>query len=109
VGQGKALEIAMTGRKVPADECYSIGLCERVVPEGEALEAAEAMAHEIAKFPQQAMLADRRSIVETHGLTVREALKIEWANGLAAVSNEGFDGAARFTGGLGRHGDFEEI
>ena len=109
VGQGKALEIAMTGRKVPADECYSIGLCERVVPVGEALEAAEAMAHEIAKFPQQAMLADRRSIVETHGLTVREALKIEWANGLAAVSNEGFDGAARFTGGLGRHGDFEEI
>ena len=55
------------------------------------------------------MLADRRSIVETHGLTVREALKIEWANGLAAVSNEGFDGAARFTGGLGRHGDFEDI
>ena len=80
-----------------------------MVPEGEALEAAEAMAHEIAKFPQQAMLADRRSIVETHGLTVREALKIEWANGLAAVSNEGFDGAARFTSGLGRHGDFEKI
>jgi len=67
------------------------------------------MAHEIAKFPQQAMLADRRSIVETHGLSVREALKIEWANGLAAVSNEGFDGATRFTGGLGRHGDFEKI
>lgn len=31
VGQGKALKIAMTGRKVPADEYY-IGLCERVVP-----------------------------------------------------------------------------
>ena len=109
VGQGKALEIAMTGRKVPADECYTIGLCEKVVPEGDTRAAAEAMAHEIAKFPQQAMLADRRSIIETHGLTVREALKIEWANGLAAVRNEGFDGAARFTGGSGRHGDFENI
>ena len=31
VGQGRALEIAMTGRKVPAEECLAIGLCERVV------------------------------------------------------------------------------
>ena len=31
VGQGKALEIAMTGRKVPAQECYNIGFCEKVV------------------------------------------------------------------------------
>lgn len=109
IGQGKALEITMTGRKVPADESYKIGLCEKVVPTGESRAAAEAMAHEIAKFPQQAMLADRRSIYETHGLTVREALKIEWANGLAAIRNEGYDGAARFRDGLGRHGDFEEI
>ncbi len=109
IGQGKALEITMTGRKVPSEECYNIGLCEKVVAVGEARAAAETMAHEIAKFPQQAMLADRRSIYETHGLTVREALKTEWANGLAAVRNEGFDGAARFRDGKGRHGDFEEI
>ena len=107
VGQGKALEISMTGRKVPAEECINIGLCEKVVPKGDARRAAEAMAHEIAKFPQQAMLADRRSIYETHGLTVREALKIEWVNGLTAVRNEGFDGAARFSEGAGRHGDFK--
>ena len=109
IGQGKALEITMTGRKVPADECYSIGLCEKVVAVGNARASAEAMAREIAKFPQQAMLADRRSIYETHGLSVREALKIEWANGLAAVRNEGYEGATRFSDGLGRHGDFDKI
>lgn len=109
VGQGKALEITMTGRKVSAQESYQIGLCEKVVPVGDARSSAEAMAHEIAKFPQQAMLADRRSIYETHGLSVREALKIEWANGLTAVRNEGFDGAGRFAEGLGRHGDFGDI
>ena len=109
MGQGKALDIALTGRKVSAQESSKIGLCERVVPPGSSREAAEKIAHEIAKFPQQAMLADRRSIYETHGLTTREALKIEWANGLAAVRNEGYLGAARFTDGLGRHGDFDDI
>ncbi len=34
VGQGKALEIALTGRKVTAEECYRIGLCEKVVEHG---------------------------------------------------------------------------
>src|ERR1700730_11815983 len=51
VGQGKALEIIMTGRKVTGEESYRIGLCEKVVPHGKAREAAEAMAQEIARFP----------------------------------------------------------
>lgn len=109
VGQGKALEIAMTGRKVEAEECYRIGLCEKVVAHGEARAAAEAMAQEIARFPQEAVLADRRSIIETRGLPVREALKVEWANGIDAVANEGTAGAGRFRDGAGRHGDFTRI
>ncbi len=109
VGQGKALEIAMTGRKVPAEECYRIGLCEQVVPEGGAREAAEVMAREIARFPQAAVLADRQSIIETRGLPIREALRLEWANGVDAVAAEGVHGAARFRDGAGRHGDFQEI
>ena len=109
VGQGKALEIAMTGRKVPADECYQINLCEKVVGHGKARQAAEAMAHEIARFPQQAVRADRASIIETRGMPVREALRHEWANSMAAIINEGIDGAKRFVDGAGRHGDFENI
>ena len=48
VGQGKALEIAMTGRKVTAEECYRIGLCEKVSGHGQARDEAEAIAREIA-------------------------------------------------------------
>ena len=109
VGTGRALEIILTGRKVPAEEAYRIGLCEQVVPEGQARAAAEAMAHEIARFPQAAVMADRRNVYETYGLTVREAMKREWANGVDAHLKEGAAGAGRFAGGRGRHGDFRAI
>lgn len=108
-GQGRAMEIILTGRKVPAEEALGIGLCEKIVAKGRAREAAEAMAHEIARFPQAAVLADRRNVYETYGLGVREALKREWANGLDAVVREGTAGAVRFSTGKGRHGDFGEI
>jgi enoyl-CoA hydratase len=51
VGQGRALEIIMTGRKVDAHECLRIGLCEKVVPHGMTRQAAEDMARETARFP----------------------------------------------------------
>lgn len=109
VGQGRALEIILTGRKVPAEEALRIGLCEKVVANGEARTAAEAMAAEIARFPQGAVRADRRSVYETAGLSTREALRREWGNGAGVGLVEGVRGAARFAGGKGRHGDFGEI
>src|SRR5881392_2721488 len=74
VGQGRALEIILTGRKVPAEECLRIGLCEYVVPNGEARAKAEALAQEIARFPQICVRADRRATFKSHGLDVREGL-----------------------------------
>lgn len=109
VGMGRALEIILTGRKVPAEEACRIGLCEKVVPEGQARAAAEAMAQEIARFPQAAVLADRRNVYETYGLPVREAMRREWTNGVEAHAKEGAAGAGRFSGGRGRHGDFAAI
>ena len=109
VGQGKALEIALTGRKVTAQECYQIGLCEKIVEPGSTREKAEAMAKEIARFPQSAVLADRRSIIESRGLSVREGMKLEWRNGVDAHAKEGAAGAARFSAGAGRHGNFDNI
>jgi len=55
IGHGRALELIMTGRKVEAQECLSIGLCSKVVAKGEARSAAEALAREIAQFPQRAL------------------------------------------------------
>jgi len=48
VGRGKALEMILTGARLPADEALRIGLVERVVPTGEALKAATELAHAIA-------------------------------------------------------------
>ena len=109
VGQGKALEIAMTGRKVEAEECYRIGLAEKITPPGGAREAAVAMARDIARFPQEAVIADRRAIIETRGMPVRQALEYEWTHGKDAIANQGVAGAGRFAGGKGRSGDFDEI
>ncbi len=109
VGQGRALEIILTGRKVPADECLQIGLCEYVVETGGAREKAEKLAQDIARFPQVCARADRRSAIRQHGLSIRDALHQEWNNGREALTKDGIDGAGRFKDGLGRHGDFSNI
>ncbi len=109
VGQGRALEIMMTGRKVEAEECLRIGLCERMVPRGEARLAAEELAQEMSRFPQACLRADRRSIYLQHGLPEMGALQREWNNCSGVFKAEGTKGAARFAGGAGRHGDFTQI
>jgi enoyl-CoA hydratase len=109
VGMGRAMEIILTGRKVPAEEALRIGACEHVVPEGESRRFAEAMAHEIARFPQACVRADRRSAYMQQGLPLREAMRKEWYNGFPAFEIDGAAGAARFASGKGRHGDFADI
>ncbi|MDH3282274.1 MAG: crotonase/enoyl-CoA hydratase family protein, partial [Gammaproteobacteria bacterium] len=109
VGQGRALEIILTGRKVPAEECLRIGLCEYLVPNGEVRGKAEELAHDIARFPPTCVRADRRSTIKSQGLPIRDALIQEWYNGREALTKDGVAGAARFKEGLGRHGDFDHI
>jgi enoyl-CoA hydratase len=92
-----------------AEECEKLGLCEYVVHEGGARQKAEELAHEIARFPQACVRADRRSAINQRNFGIRDALINEWYNGRAALIEDGVDGASRFSGGLGRHGDFEEI
>lgn len=109
VGQGRALEIILTGRKVPAEECLRIGLCEYLVPNGEVRTKAEELAQDIARFPPVCVRADRRSTIKSHGLAIRDALIQEWYNGREALVKDGVSGATRFKNGLGRHGDFQGI
>jgi enoyl-CoA hydratase len=109
VGMGKAMDIILTGRKVTAEEAYRIGLAERIVPHGAAREAAEEMAHEIARFPQECVRADRLSATRAWGKSVREGLESEWATSAGIVKAEGIRGATRFAEGKGRHGDFKDI
>lgn len=58
VGLGRALDLLLTAREVPGPEAVAIGLADRVVDDGRALEEAVALAERMAAFPQTAMLAD---------------------------------------------------
>lgn len=109
VGEGRAREIILTGRKVDARECERIGLCEYVVDDGQARQKAEELAHQIARFPQSCLRADRRSAIRQTGLSVREALVQEWQTSKGELAKGGLKGAGRFKDGRGRHGDFGEI
>ena len=108
VGEGRAMDLILTGRRVDAEEALQIGLCEYVVPEDDARNKAEALARDIARFPQSCMRADRRSVWAQHGLSMREALRQEWRGSKAEVT-KGIKGAARFTSGKGRGGDFSDV
>ena len=109
VGQGRALDLILTGRQVMADECERIGLCEYVVPDGEARTRAEQLAHDIARFPQACVRADRRSTRASYGLPLRDALIQEWETSRGVVAAEGIAGARRFASGAGRGGDFSDL
>ena len=108
VGEGRAMDLILTGRRVDADEALRIGLCEYVVPPGEARAKAEALAHDFARFPQSCVRADRRSARTQHGLDERAALRQEWWNSKEEISI-GVKGAAQFASGKGRGGDFQDV
>jgi enoyl-CoA hydratase len=109
IGQGRALELVLTGRAVPAEEALQIGLVNRVVESGQALDAALQTAQALAEFPQQGMRGDRMSLYEQWSLPWEQARMNELRHGRQAItSGEGVAGAARFASGAGRHGSFKE-
>ena len=105
VGLGRALDLILTGRPVGADEALAIGFVNRVVAAGEARAVAEALAAEIAAFPQACMRSDRRSVYDALGHPEQDALAIEFTHGQTVLA-EALQGASRFTSGEGRHGTF---
>jgi enoyl-CoA hydratase len=104
VGLGRALDIILTGRFVPADEAQQMGLVNEVVGPGKHLDRALEIAEALARFPQETMLADRRSAIEGLGMTLEEGLKLEATAG-RATQQVAWEGASRFAGGEGRHGE----
>jgi enoyl-CoA hydratase len=109
IGHSRALDMILTGREVGAREAFEWGLANRLVPEGQALAAAKALAEVIAKFPQTCMRSDRQSSYEQWNLELRGALSNEARLGLPALRAEAQKGAARFASGKGRGGDFGNI
>ena len=105
IGQSHALDLILTGRGVSGDEALRMGLANRVVPKGHALEAAIELASQLAALPQGCMRNDRASSYSQWGMSLNDALANETRLGLDTImSGETLQGAARFAAGEGRHG-----
>jgi enoyl-CoA hydratase len=77
VGRGKALEMILTGARIPADEALRIGLVERVVPAGEALEATAELARAIAAKAPVALRYAKEAVVKGLELPLADGLRLE--------------------------------
>jgi enoyl-CoA hydratase len=108
IGLSRALDLILTGRPVSAEEALAIGLANRVVQDGSALQEAVGLASSLARFPQACLRHDRRSAYEQFDLDLMDAFLNEFRLGMETIrSNETLAGARRFAQGKGRHGIFE--
>jgi len=103
IGQSRAMDMILTGRAVPAGEALDWGLANRMVPDGTARQAAEALAADLAALPQLCLRQDRMSALEQDGLDEEAALRNELRHGQISLA-EAVAGARRFADGAGRHG-----
>jgi enoyl-CoA hydratase/carnithine racemase len=110
VGLGRALDMILTGRGVPAQEALQMGLANRVVTKGQALAEAMKLAKQLLVFPQLCMNVDRNSCYyAAYGASsFQDALAYEFDEGVKVVTKESIAGASKFSGGAGRHGAFEK-
>ena len=105
IGHSRAMDLILTGREVRAQEAFDIGLANRLVPAGRALDASIELAGQIAGFPQTCMRNDRLSAIEQWGQDEDAAMRNELRHGLTSInSGETAAGAADFSRGAGRHG-----
>src|SRR3954471_15378668 len=97
VGLGRALDLILTGREFGTEEAERIGFVNRVVADGNALDAAVAMAEQLASFPWTGLVNDRRCVYHGLGRDLETALAFEDEVGRETIFAAGFaDGVARF-------------
>ncbi|XP_024864743.1 carnitinyl-CoA dehydratase isoform X2 [Kryptolebias marmoratus] len=108
IGLSRALDLILTGRPIGVQEALAYGLANRVVPDGQALQAALQLAEQISSFPQQCLRSDRSSAVYScyDAPNFTQAMQYEFDHGRPVIQAEAVRGAVRFTAGAGRGGTF---
>ncbi|XP_067108041.1 enoyl-CoA hydratase EchA19 isoform X1 [Osmerus mordax] len=108
IGLSRAMDLILTGRPIGAQEALAFGLANRVVPDGQALQAAMELAEQISSFPQQCMRADRSSALHSvyAAASLSAAMQYEAQQGAPVLRAEAVAGATSFTCGVGRGGRF---
>ena len=79
VGKARAMELILTGRRLPASEAYAMGLVSRLVPAAETVSAALDLAAAVAAGPPVAVAAATRAIDRAFDLPLAEGLAAERA------------------------------
>jgi enoyl-CoA hydratase len=93
----QAAEILLTGKHLKAQEALDIGLIGHVVPDGQALEKAVEIGQLICANGPLAVEAITRTLHETDGMELDDALRYEWEYGQAVfASNDAKEGPKAF-------------
>jgi enoyl-CoA hydratase len=97
IGKSKAMEMCLTGRMMGAEEAERANLVSRVVPAAELLDAALALAAEIAAMPPLAVIANKEAVAATFETTLATGLAYERRlfNGICATDDK-TEGMAAF-------------
>ncbi|KAK6167589.1 hypothetical protein SNE40_021579 [Patella caerulea] len=108
IGLSRAMDLILTGRPIRGKEALEFGLANQLVATGTALGRACQLASNIAQFPQECMLTDRRSVYNSvyNSSSIKNALQFEYVEGIKVISTESIAGAQKFTSGIGKHGSF---
>lgn len=77
VGLSRALDLTLTGRIIDAEEAFRMGLVDRLVPEGEALQGALAIAKEIGKKSPFALRQAKKAVSLGLDLPIQDGLLLE--------------------------------
>jgi enoyl-CoA hydratase/carnithine racemase len=98
IGPGRAAEMVLSGRQVPAAEAERIGLADRLVPSGTAADAALELAAVLAGNSPVAVRAAKQALRNGSGVSLAAGLDIEDAAWRTAVfSGDRREGIAAFT------------
>lgn len=97
IGRGKALEMIVTGARIPASEALALGIVERVVPADRLHAEAQALARTIADKAPVALRYAKESVVKGLELPLADGLRLEAdLSTLLRTTDDRLEGARAF-------------